>query len=74
MFQQTDALLIKEKKKLHTDVEQVLDNIWSIGGERGWYYGDWLWHLRGFLDKLVGGVGLRRGRTNKTRNSYRRYT
>ena len=42
----------------------MLENIWSIGGERGWYYGDWLWHIRGFLDKLFGGVGLRRGRTN----------
>ncbi len=29
-------------------------------GETGWYYGDALWRLRGFLDKLVGGVGLRR--------------
>ena len=55
----------KREKELKTRVEQVLDNIWSIGGERGWYYGDWLWHLRGFLDKLFGGVGLRRGRTNK---------
>ncbi|NWG12756.1 MAG: SDR family oxidoreductase [Acidobacteria bacterium] len=33
-----------------------------IGGERGWYYGDWLWRIRGFLDLLMGGVGLRRGR------------
>lgn len=33
-----------------------------IGGATGWYYGDWLWRLRGFLDLLVGGVGLRRGR------------
>jgi uncharacterized protein YbjT (DUF2867 family) len=33
-----------------------------LGGEAGWYYGDALWHLRGFLDLLVGGVGLRRGR------------
>jgi hypothetical protein len=40
----------------------VLDRIWSIGGKRGWYYGNWLWEIRGFLDKLVGGVGLRRGR------------
>jgi hypothetical protein len=38
--------------------------MWSIGGERGWYYGNWLWNIRGFLDKLWGGVGLRRGRTN----------
>ena len=51
-------------KRITTDVDQVLDNIWSIGGERGWYYGDWLWQLRGFMDKLLGGVGLRRGRTN----------
>ncbi|MGV3642286.1 MAG: SDR family oxidoreductase [Adhaeribacter sp.] len=46
------------------DPAQVLDNIWSIGGRRGWYYGDWLWQIRGLLDKLAGGVGLRRGRTN----------
>ncbi len=33
-----------------------------IGGRGGWYYGDWLWRLRGFLDLLVGGAGMRRGR------------
>ncbi|HUF10991.1 MAG TPA: SDR family oxidoreductase [Rhodothermales bacterium] len=33
-----------------------------IGGQVGWYYGTWLWKLRGFLDLIVGGVGLRRGR------------
>jgi uncharacterized protein YbjT (DUF2867 family) len=41
-----------------------LEKIWSIGGTNGWYYADWLWGIRGFLDKLVGGVGLRRGRKN----------
>ncbi len=54
----------KREKEIKGDVNNVLENIWSIGGERGWYYADWLWHIRGFLDKLVGGVGLRRGRTN----------
>ena len=44
--------------------EYVLDRIWRIGGTTGWYYGNFLWQLRGFLDKLSGGVGLRRGRTN----------
>lgn len=34
----------------------------QLGGARGWYYGDWLWQLRGFLDLLAGGVGVRRGR------------
>ncbi len=33
-----------------------------IGGNVGWYYGDWLWHLRGALDLLVGGAGMRRSR------------
>jgi uncharacterized protein YbjT (DUF2867 family) len=36
----------------------------AIGGSAGWYYGNWLWRLRGFLDLLVGGVGTRRGRRN----------
>ena len=34
----------------------------AIGGKTGWYGGDWLWWLRGVVDKLVGGVGMRRGR------------
>ncbi len=36
--------------------------IQRIGGQTGWYYGDWLWRVRGMLDLAVGGVGLRRGR------------
>lgn len=39
-------------------------NIWSIGGNRGWYYWNWAWRLRGWIDKFVGGVGLRRGRAH----------
>lgn len=41
---------------------QAFRPIQRIGGETGWYYGDWLWRLRGGLDLLAGGVGLRRGR------------
>ncbi len=48
----------------------ILDNIWSIGGKRGWYYANWLWSLRGFLDKIFGGVGLWRGRTNSKSINY----
>lgn len=47
-------------------MDEIKDNLWSIGGERGWYYGNWLWKLRGFMDKLAGGVGLRRGRRSPT--------
>lgn len=36
----------------------------GIGGHTGWYYADWLWGLRGFIDHMAGGVGLRRGRRN----------
>ncbi len=46
------------------DPEQALNRIFSIGGRNGWYYGNWLWEFRGFLDKLFGGVGLKRGRKN----------
>ena len=53
------------RKRKISDPERVLENIWSIGGETGWYYGNWLWGIRGFIDKLFGGVGLRRGRRNK---------
>ena len=41
------------------------DRIMQIGGKNGWYYANALWGVRGFLDKLVGGVGLRRGRKNQ---------
>lgn len=44
-----------------------LARIWQIGGDTGWYYADGLWKLRGFIDKVFGGVGLRRGRTNKNK-------
>jgi len=53
------------KKKIENPL-QVLNKIWEIGGTRGWYYGNWLWKIRGFIDKLTGGVGLRRGRKNQT--------
>ena len=44
---------------------EVLENIWTIGGERGWYAGNWMWKIGGLMDKMVGGVGLRRGRRNE---------
>ncbi|MBU3027666.1 SDR family oxidoreductase [Zobellia galactanivorans] len=57
--------VLKDEKKIKVDdPEQVLRNIWKIGGETGWYYGNWLWKIRGIIDKFSGGVGLRRGRTH----------
>ena len=43
---------------------EVIDKIWQIGGNAGWYSSNSLWRLRGLMDKVFGGVGLRRGRTN----------
>lgn len=45
-----------------TSPEQAFAPIRRIGGKTGWYYGDWLWSLRGLIDLLFGGVGVRRGR------------
>jgi len=54
-----------ERKRKIENRSACISKIWSIGGENGWYFGNRLWRFRGFLDKLAGGVGLRRGRTNK---------
>lgn len=44
--------------------ETAFNPIQTIGGEKGWYAWDWLWQLRGFIDLLLGGVGMRRGRSH----------
>ena len=48
------------------DKYRTIEKIWRIGGYNGWYAANFLWRFRGLLDKLFGGVGLRRGRTNQT--------
>jgi uncharacterized protein YbjT (DUF2867 family) len=55
----------KRKVKIHNK-ELALQKIWSIGGTTGWFHGNWLWRIRGLMDKMTGGVGLRRGRKNPT--------
>ncbi len=58
----------KDKKWTEIDkdkVEEVANRFFGIGGEHGWYYADMLWQIRGMLDKLLGGVGLSRGRRSK---------
>jgi len=54
------------KERKVTDTEKTINKIWSIGGTTGWYYGTFLWKIRGYIDKLFGGIGLRRGRTSPT--------
>jgi uncharacterized protein YbjT (DUF2867 family) len=50
------------KKRKVKSRDGALDKIWAIGGETGWYYGTFLWKIRGFVDQFFGGAGLRRGR------------
>jgi uncharacterized protein YbjT (DUF2867 family) len=49
-------------RKVSATAAEAFTPIRRIGGQTGWYYGSWLWKVRGFLDLLVGGVGVRRGR------------
>jgi len=52
----------KRQRLLDLSPQDVFRSYAGIGGERGWLYMDWAWGMRGWLDKAVGGVGLRRGR------------
>ncbi|CAB4949311.1 unannotated protein [freshwater metagenome] len=58
------VMLLKDKKVRTTDasIKSLWEAIEEIGGENGWYGADFLWYLRGLLDRMIGGVGLRRGR------------
>ena len=51
-------------RKVNVPAQNAFIPIARIGGSTGWYYANFLWRLRGFIDLLVGGVGLRRGRKN----------
>ncbi|CAN1486845.1 COG0702 Predicted nucleoside-diphosphate-sugar epimerases [Candidatus Nanopelagicaceae bacterium] len=57
-------LTLKDHREITTEasIAKVWEQIEGIGGERGWFGSGWLWYLRGLLDRIVGGVGLRRGR------------
>jgi uncharacterized protein YbjT (DUF2867 family) len=63
----SEGMIIERRINL-TDAtpEAIFEAFTSIGGERGWPYMNWIWHLRGLLDRLVGGVGFRRGRRHSS--------
>ncbi len=56
--------IYEDKRRLVLDgkPEEIWMPIVSLGGSTGYYYGNWLWRLRGLMDSMIGGVGLRRGR------------
>jgi hypothetical protein len=55
-------LVDRREIRVSVDADQAFVPIARIGGERGWYFGNWLWRIRGAIDLLMGGVGMRRGR------------
>ena len=62
-FRVEDGMYIETRQVLlDLKPNDVYRSYMGIGGERGWMYMDWAWGIRGWMDKAVGGVGLRRGR------------
>ncbi|MBU0923955.1 SDR family oxidoreductase [bacterium] len=55
----------KEIDISNLDKNKVYQSFTSIGGENGWFAFDFLWEIRGFIDKMIGGVGLKRGRRSQ---------
>ena len=62
-----DAIFVdrKEREIKNISKESVYKSFISIGGDNGWFAYDFLWEIRGILDKLIGGVGLKRGRRSQ---------
>lgn len=56
----------RRERSTSVPVNAVWREICSIGGDRGYYTSDFLWHVRGILDRIFGGPGLRRGRRSPT--------
>jgi uncharacterized protein YbjT (DUF2867 family) len=56
--------VLRDRREALTDIssEKIWRQIEGIGGDHGWFGSDFLWWMRGLVDRLVGGVGLRRGR------------
>ncbi|MBD8081623.1 SDR family oxidoreductase [Chryseobacterium caseinilyticum] len=59
--------VFKDRKEAEIiDEEMTMQKIFGIGGNNGWYHADYLWTIRGLIDKIFGGVGLKRGRKNRS--------
>jgi len=59
----SEGMIIERRQRaVATPADAVYRSFAQLGGARGWLYMDWAWSLRGWMDKAIGGVGLRRGR------------
>jgi uncharacterized protein YbjT (DUF2867 family) len=59
---QEGMIVERRQKRVYAKPEVAFSEFTSLGGDRGWLYMDWAWRLRGTIDRILGGVGLRRGR------------
>lgn len=67
IFTSAEGLNMEVRQRLvRATVDKVFDVVARIGGEEGWFYWNWIWRLRGLMDRMVGGVGFRRGRRHPT--------
>jgi uncharacterized protein YbjT (DUF2867 family) len=65
IFQWREGMFIERRQRItRASADQVYRVFAGLGGEHGWLYGTWLWHLRGAIDRFFGGVGVSRGRRN----------
>ncbi|MCX6364251.1 MAG: SDR family oxidoreductase [Actinobacteria bacterium] len=62
LTQQAGMMIERRRQQVAADPADVFAVCMGIGGEHGYGYADWTWEVRGAIDRLVGGVGLRRGR------------
>ena len=61
----SEGMMVEQRRLGSTAPPSEVFRVFTgIGGERGWFYANWGWELRGLLDRIVAGVGLRRGRRN----------
>ncbi len=62
LVDQEGMLSYRRQHIVNAPPEMVFNVITSLGGNKGWLYADWTWEIRGFIDRLLGGIGTRRGR------------
>jgi uncharacterized protein YbjT (DUF2867 family) len=58
-----EGMILEHRQRIVTASPTHIYTVFmGLGGKRGWFYMNWAWKIRGFLDRMIGGVGLRRGR------------
>lgn len=58
-----DGMIVEERRvETQAPPESVFATVCGVGGDGGWFYANWAWRLRGVLDRVLGGVGMHRGR------------